>query len=32
MRDTFDKRYMPLIEIKNFSALIKTKTFFDQFI
>ena len=30
MRDSFNKYYMPLIEIKDFNALIKNKPFFDQ--
>ena len=30
MRDSFDKYYMPLAEIKYFSALIENKPFFDQ--
>ena len=29
-RDSFDKYYMPLIEIKGFNALIDNKPFFDQ--
>ena len=28
--DSFDKYYMPLIEIKDFNALIDNKPFFDQ--
>ena len=30
MRDSFDKYYMPLAEIKYFNALIENKPFFDQ--
>ena len=30
MRDSFDKCYMPLAEIKYFNALIENKPFFDQ--
>ena len=26
----FDKFYMPLVEVKNFNALIDNKPFFDQ--
>ena len=29
-RDSFDEYYMPLVEIKDFNALIDDKTFFDQ--
>ena len=29
-RDSFDKYYMPLIEIKDFDALVDNKPFFDQ--
>ena len=29
-RDSFDKYYMPLVEIKDFNALIDNKPFFDQ--
>ena len=29
-RNFFDKYYMPLVEIKDFSALIDNKPFFDQ--
>ena len=29
-RDVFDKYYMPLVEIKDFNALIDNKAFFDQ--
>ena len=29
-RDSFDKYYMPLKEIKNFNTLINNKPFFDQ--
>ena len=29
-RNFFDKYYMPLVEIKDFNALIDKKTFFDQ--
>ena len=29
-RNSFDKYYMPLVEIKDFNALIDKKTFFDQ--
>ena len=29
-RDSFDKCYMPLVEIKDFNALIENKPFFDQ--
>ena len=28
--DSFDKYYMPLVEIKLFQALIENKPFFDQ--
>ena len=30
MRDSFDKYYMSLVEIKDFNALIDNKPFFDQ--
>ena len=30
IRDCFDKYYMPLVEIKNFNALIGNKPIFDQ--
>ena len=30
MRNSFDKYYMPLVEVKDFSALINHKPFFDQ--
>ena len=29
-RDSFDKYYMPLIEIKDFKSLIENKEFFGQ--
>ena len=29
-RNFFDEYYMPLVEMKDFSALIEKKTFFDQ--
>ena len=29
-RNSFDKYYMPLVEIKDFNALIDNKAFFDQ--
>ena len=29
-RDSFDKHYMPLVEIKDFDPLIDNKPFFDQ--
>ena len=29
-RDSFDKYYMALVEIKDFNALINNKAFFDQ--
>ena len=29
-RDSFEKNYMPLVEIKDFNALIENKPFFDQ--
>ena len=29
-RDSFEKYYMSLVEIKDFSALIDNKPFFDQ--
>ena len=29
-RDSFDKYYVPLVEIKDFNALIDNKPFFDQ--
>ena len=29
-RDSFDKYYMPLVEIKNFNAIIDNKPFFNQ--
>ena len=29
-RNTFDKYYMPLVEIKDFNALIDNKPFFDH--
>ena len=28
--DSFDEDYMPLVEIKDFNALIDNKLFFDQ--
>ena len=30
MRDSFDKHYMPVVEIKDFIALIDNKTFLDH--
>ena len=30
MRDSFDKYYMPFVEIKDFNAPINNKPFFDQ--
>ena len=30
MRDSFDKYYMPFVEIKDFNASIDNKPFFDQ--
>ena len=30
LRETLDKYYMPLVEIKDFNALIDNKPFFDQ--
>ena len=30
MRDSFDKYYMQLVEIKDFNALIDNKPFFDH--
>ena len=30
IRDCFGKYYMPLVEIKDFNALINNKSFFDQ--
>ena len=30
MGDSFNKYYMPLVEIKDFNALIENKPFFDQ--
>ena len=30
IRDSFDRYYMPLIEINDFDALIDNKPFFDQ--
>ena len=30
MRDSFEKYCMPLVEIKDFNALIDSKSFFDQ--
>ena len=30
MRDSFDKYYMPFVEIKDFNAPIDNKPFFDQ--
>ena len=30
MKDYFDQNYIPLVEIKDFNALIDNKTFFDQ--
>ena len=30
IKNSFDEYYMPLIEIKDFSALIDNKPFFDQ--
>ena len=32
MRDSFDKYYISLVEIKDFNALINNKPFFDQLI
>ena len=29
-RNSFDKHYMPLVEFKDFNALIDNKLFFDQ--
>ena len=29
-RDCYDKYYLPLVEIKDFNALIDSKPFFDQ--
>ena len=29
-RDTFDEYYMPLVKIKDLSALIEDKPFYDQ--
>ena len=29
-RKSFDKYYMPLVEMKDFNALIDNKSFFDQ--
>ena len=29
-RNSFDKYYMPLVEIKDFNTLIDNKPFFDQ--
>ena len=29
-KDSFDEYYMPLVEIKDFNALIDNKPFFDQ--
>ena len=29
-RDSFEKHYIPLVEVKDFNALIDTKPFFDQ--
>ena len=29
-RNSFDKYYMPLVEIKDFNALVENKPFFDQ--
>ena len=29
-RDSYDKYYMPVVEIKNVNAFIDNKTFFDQ--
>ena len=29
-RDSFDKYYIPLVEIKDFNAFIDNKPFFDQ--
>ena len=31
-RDSFDKYYIPLVEIKDFNALIDNKTFFVQLV
>ena len=31
-RNSFDKYYMPLVEIKNFNALIDNKSFSNQFV
>ena len=30
MRDSFDKHYMPVVQIKDFIALIDNKTFLDH--
>ena len=30
LRNPFNRYYMPLVEIKNFNALIDNKPFFDQ--
>ena len=30
MRNSFDKYYMPLVEVKDFTALINNKPLFDQ--
>ena len=31
MRNSFDKYYIPLVEMKEFKVLIENKHFFDQF-
>ena len=31
-RNSFDKYYMPLVELKDFNALIENKSFFDQLV
>ena len=31
-RNPFDKYYMPLVEIKDFNALVANKSFFDQLV
>ena len=30
MKNYFDKHYIPLVEVKDFNALINNKPFFDQ--
>ena len=32
MRDSLDKYYMPLVEIKDFNTFIDNKPFFDQLV